>query len=234
MKKKILILLLIFTQLISLSAQIWKNKKDSIRFAKTIKNSEYVFEGIIPTICDDGGGYYNYIVIITKVFKGKIKIGTIVKIRYPLRNGEFIDGCGTPADSVGIFFCKKKSDYETNKNLSKDHLSSDTLRLFAYNERADEKENIIVLVSRVYRVYGNRNNYAAEVYNFLRSFHGLNVPPYEEPIKKQLPYIPCEGCIKLQLESKAQADSEMNIIRKRNKYKSDSIKHTHEMQDNDQ
>jgi hypothetical protein len=95
-------------------------------------NSEFIFEGVLdktdeyPRVDKNGEvfGIESWYIKITKVFKGKLKPGTIELIRKTdrspkTRRSEKQSESVFPADSSFIFFCKetKEYPYDTKYNI---------------------------------------------------------------------------------------------------------------------
>jgi hypothetical protein len=246
MKKFLIIIGLLVTQLMGIVAQTDKTsnateqnkwpkyskggpyatknsiRNDSIIRENTFNNSTIVFEGVRRYYCAFYGKYHNiayYITDVKKVFKGKMNNKTI-KVLFSMGPNE-VPYCGNVehgSDSIAIFFCKDNSKLKSELPVESDN--GDTLIIDGYNEKLAQHANMIYVNDHPHGIgmsFGNKAN----VYTYLRTRKGLNVPPYVEPQRVLPP--PEPGSIRM---TKAQFDSLSFEIEKQEKEKAQqNLKH---------
>jgi hypothetical protein len=231
MKKYIILFYILTNSIVCLFAQTkntetkqqqWPRKTygmDSIQRLKTINNAEFIFEGFLKYSSSSYDttkrtrGINCDIVEITKVFKGDIAPGSIVKLLFQ-RNWKQVASSGVPTDSIiQIYFCKENS--ELKQYLPKETSIYSNLRILAgVNEMSyyAEWDNMIDFQHDPVGL-GLEFKNKANVYSYLRGFSGLTVPEYEEP--KQKRPAPCTHCGKS--ITQAQLDSMEREIDIKNK-----------------
>jgi len=200
MKKYLLIACLITTQFINLQAQfdlekIFKNwyrdkrEGSNIIREKTLNDAEIVFEGLIKyynsTYYLNGGevkGITYCIVDAKEVFKGKMALGR-VKVVFGKDDFELpkCDSATAKDTFPSIFFCKKTS--ELKRFLSKEtNNDSNLLILGGFNESKSWEWNEFQM-GPGFHGFDKKFESKGAVYDYLRTYSGLNIPVYEDPPK---------------------------------------------------
>ncbi len=169
-----------------------KINKDSIIRENTLNNADLVFEGRLiyyssqqDSIKGNNGIAY-YIAEVKRVFKGNINFKT-VRVLFNRWSGD-LDSHGfiKDDDTIAIFFCKKNS--KLKDKLPKDTVDkNDILILDGYNANYCSNLNLIILNEHPGGIGMDFGTKKENVYNYLRTRKGLNVPPYVEPPRKLPP-----------------------------------------------
>jgi hypothetical protein len=159
--------------------EAWRHEE--IEYIKN--NADFIFEGVLdktdeyPRVDKNGKvfGVESWYIKITKVFKGKLKPGTIELIRKTdrlpkKRFSEKQSESVFPADSVFIFFCKETKEYPYDTKYNIYPLDNKKI-LSDYN-------NNIVCTPSLFQltIFEEKFNSLADIYRFISTLPHVKMP----------------------------------------------------------
>ena len=189
MKKTIISCFVLLLALCSFAQEIDYKK---IYREDAINNSPYVFEGVIikeSFYKRNNSTVISYIVRVTSILRGKLKLGTVEIVSYSdilITDGkerESLDNKGSQRignDTLCVFFCKPATELSYNAKYNIDNVDNKTVLSGFYNNRNDENQfSMLVGYRRKGFYYGGLDalfKTKVEVYQYLSTFKGLNIP----------------------------------------------------------
>ena len=192
MKKTLLTCFVLLLALCSFAQEIDYKK---IYREDAINNSPYVFEGVIikeSIYIRNNSTVISYIVRVTRILKGKLKLGTveIVSYSYLLKEGDkerdVFDNKSSQKignDTLCIFFCKPAIDLSYDDKYNIDNVENKTVLSGYYNDKNGENQFSMSVGYRYKSAfYGGLEAYfksRVEVYQYLSTFKDLNIPAEE-------------------------------------------------------